>query len=140
MRKLLTARKTAALSAVAVAVSLLAAPAAYANPPFRSGVITGAVAGPAVFHPGDRVRLSWHFHRRGNDDVRTIEVWFAHSTGMGHAPQVLVRKRVDPAARHVDLVVPPLSASEPGNIWWADLVWRDGDNPTELALIPVTVE
>jgi hypothetical protein len=113
---------------------------AYADPPSQSGVLTDVVMSRTVFKPGDTVAVSWRFNPGYRDRIPSIELWFAHSTGMGHAPSTPVLTGIDPNSEHVVFTVPPVTASGHGNIWSLDLVWPTTQELTELSLTAITVE
>ncbi|MFI7600039.1 hypothetical protein [Actinoplanes sp. NPDC049681] len=133
-------RRVLAVLCAATLLGLGAPAHAYAaTPPLQDVVITHAAISPTVAAPGTTVHLSWCFDTAYADQVRSIELWLGHSTGMGHAPNLYLQAPVDPKADRLDFIVPSVSPSGPGNIWFVDLVWRDGATLTELALVPITI-
>ncbi|WP_412734695.1 hypothetical protein [Krasilnikovia sp. MM14-A1259] len=130
--------------AVLCAVTLLGfiAPgrALAATPPLQDIVLTHTQISPSVVRPGDTVHVSWCFDTAYADQVRSIELWMGHSTGMGHAPSLYLQASIDPKAGRLDFIAPAVTPSQPGNIWFVDLVWRDGANLDELALVPITIQ
>ena len=139
----MVSRKTAAgLATIGMGTLLLlsSTSTAYADPPSQGGVVTNVTMSRTTFKPGDHIAVSWTFNPSFRDQIPSIELWFAHSTGMGHAPNTPVLKGIDPNSEHVVFTVPPVTPSSHGNIWSLDLVWPTAQNPTELSLTNVTVE
>ncbi|BFU45349.1 hypothetical protein [Krasilnikovia sp. MM14-A1004] len=134
-------RKGFALLIAATLLGLLAPGKAFAaTPPLRDVVLTHTQISPSVATPGTTVHISWCFDTAYADQVRSIELWMGHSTGMGHAPSLYLQASIDPKANQLDFIVPSVSPSQPGNIWFVDLVWRDGAELDELALVPITIQ
>jgi len=124
----------------AILIILFNIPSAYADPPSEAGVITNFTVSPSTFHPGDPVAITWVFNEDYQNKISNIELWLAHSTGMGHAPDTLIRTDIDPESDAALFVAPTVTQSRPGNLWIADLVTRRGNTLVELALANVTVE
>jgi hypothetical protein len=124
-------------AAVVVAVST---GAAQADPPTLSEVVTDTTLSTTTFHPGQHVHASWQFNAAYAPQVTAVQLWLAHSTGMGHAPNTLITASVDPKTGAADFTVPNVTSSGPGNIWIFDIVWDDNGRQTELSLTNITVK
>ncbi|RZU53859.1 hypothetical protein EV385_5793 [Krasilnikovia cinnamomea] len=134
-------RKAFAVLCAATLLGLFAPGAALAaTPPLRDVVLTHTAISPSAAAPGAVVHVSWCFDTAYADQVRSIELWLGHSTGMGHAPYLYLQASIDPKANQLDFIVPAVPPSQPGNIWFVDLVWRDGAALNELALVPITIQ
>ncbi|WP_412751205.1 hypothetical protein [Krasilnikovia sp. M28-CT-15] len=134
-------RKAFAILCAATLLGLILPASAFAaTPPLRDVVLTHTAISPSVARPGDSVHVSWCFDTAYADQVRSIELWLGHSTGMGHAPNLYLQASIDPKANQLDFIVPAVSPSQPGNIWFVDLVWRDGAALDELALVPISIQ
>jgi hypothetical protein len=133
-------RRAGVLAGSAAAVIALSTGAAHANPPSLSDVVTDATLSTTTFVPGKQVHATWKFNTAYAPQVTAVQLWLAHSTGMGHAPNTLIKVGVDPKSDVVDFTVPNVTPSKPGNIWIFDIVWVDGNGQqTELSLTNVTV-
>jgi hypothetical protein len=126
------------VGAVAAAIALSAG-TAQANPPSLSNVVTDTTLSTTTFVPGQQVHATWRFNAAYAPQVTAVQLWLAHSTGMGHAPNTLIKASVDPKSGAVDFTAPNVSPSKPGNIWIFDVVWDDNGRQTELSLTNVTV-
>ncbi|MBB5897536.1 hypothetical protein ACFFS4_33040 [Kutzneria kofuensis] len=132
-------RRAGVLAASAAAVIALSAGAAHANPPSLSDVVTDATLSTTTFVPGQQVHATWKFNTAYAPQVTAVQLWLAHSTGMGHAPNTLITASVDPKSGEADFTVPNVTPSKPGNIWIFDVIWDDNGRQTELSLTNVTV-
>ncbi|MEV8510002.1 hypothetical protein AB0368_34965 [Actinoplanes sp. NPDC051475] len=133
-------RKALAVLCVATLLGLVAPGHASAATPALRDVLTHTEISPSVARPGNTVHVSWCFDTAYADQVKFIELWLGHSTGMGHAPSLYLQSGIDPKTNQLDFIVPAVSPSRPGTIWFVDLVWRDGAELTELALVPITIQ
>jgi hypothetical protein len=132
-------RRSGVLACAVAAVAALSAGAAHADPPSQPDVVTDTTLSTTTLVPGQQVHVSWHFNSAYAPQVTAVQLWLAHSTGMGHAPTTLITANVDPKSGSADFTVPAVPASEPGNIWIFDVVWDDNGRGTELSLTNVTV-
>ncbi|EWM19519.1 hypothetical protein [Kutzneria sp. 744] len=133
-------RRIGVLAASAAVAIALSTGAAQANPPSLSDVVTDTTLSATTFVPGQQVHATWHFNTAYAPQVTAVQLWLAHSTGMGHAPNTLIKTSVDPKSGAVDFTVPNVTPSKPGNIWIFDIVWLNGNGQqTELSLTNVTV-
>ena len=132
-------RRAGALAGSAAAVIALSTGAAHADPRSLPDVVTDTTLSTTTFVPGHRVHATWTFNTAYAPQVTAVQLWLAHSTGMGHAPTTLITSGVDPKSGAADFTVPEVTPSGPGNIWIFDVVWNDNGMPTELSLTNVTV-
>ncbi|HTI21971.1 MAG TPA: hypothetical protein VL652_13335 [Kutzneria sp.] len=134
-------RRAGVLAGSVAAVVALSIGAAHANPPSLSDVVTDTILSTTTFVPGKQVHATWTFNHAYASQVTAVQLWLAHSTGMGHAPNTRIDANVDPNSGAVDFTVPDVTPSRPGNIWIFDIVWVDGHGQqTELSLTDVTVK
>ena len=133
-------RRAGVLAGSAAAVIALSAGVAQADPPSLSDVVTDTTLSTTTFVPGHQVHATWQFNAAYAPQVTAVQLWLAHSTGMGHAPNTLITASVDPKSGRADFTVPNVSASAPGNIWIFDVVWDNNGRQTELSLTNVTVK
>lgn len=131
--------RAGALAAGVVALLAVSTGAAHADPPYRPDVLTGTQLSTTTLVPGQKVHVNWKFNTAFASQVTAVQLWLAHSTGMGHAPNTLVKAGVDPNVNATDFTVPTVTPSGHGNIWIFDVVWVDNGQPTELSLTDVTV-
>ena len=132
-------RRSGVLAVTVAAATALSTGAAHANPPSLSDVVTDTTLSTTTFVPGKQVHATWQFNAAYAPQVTAVQLWLAHSTGMGHAPNTLITASVDPKSKAVDFTVPNVTPSKPGNIWIFDVVWDDNGRQTELSLTNVTV-
>jgi hypothetical protein len=133
-------RRIGVLAASAAAVIAASTGAAHANPPSLSDVVTDTTLSGTTLVPGQQVHVTWKFNSAYAPQVTAVQLWLAHSTGMGHAPNTLIKTGVDPKSGSADFTVPNVAPSKPGNIWIFDVVWVNGnDQQAELSLTNVTV-
>ena len=134
-------RRAGVLAGSAAAIIAVSTGAAHANPPSLSDVVTDTTLSTTTFVPGKQVHATWQFNIAYAPQVTAVQLWLAHSTGMGHAPNTLIETSVDPKSGAVDFTVPNVTPSRTGNIWIFDVVWVDGNGrQTELSLTNVTVK
>ncbi|HEY0501103.1 MAG TPA: hypothetical protein VGD48_35530 [Kutzneria sp.] len=134
-------RRAGALAGSAAAVIVASTGTAHANPPSLSDVVTDTTLSTTTLVPGQQVHATWKFNTAYAPQVTAVQLWLAHSTGMGHAPNTLIETSVDPKSGAADFTVPNVTPSKPGNIWIFDVVWVDGHGQqTELSLTNVTVK
>ncbi|WP_211769241.1 hypothetical protein [Kutzneria sp. CA-103260] len=127
------------LAGAVVTAAVLSTGAAQADPPTLSNVVTDATLSTTTFVPGKQVHATWKFNTAFAPQVTAVQLWLAHSTGMGHAPATLIRAGIDPKTGSVDFRAPDVAPSKPGNIWIFDVVWDDNGRQTELSLTNITV-
>jgi hypothetical protein len=132
-------RRAGVLAGSVAATAALTAGAAHADPPSLSDVVTDTTLSTTTFVPGKQVHATWRFNAAYAPQVTAVQLWLAHSTGMGHAPNTLIEASVDPKSGAADFTVPNVTPSGPGNIWIFDVVWDDNGRQTELSLTNVTV-
>jgi hypothetical protein len=131
--------RVGALAGAVVSMVAVSTGAAHADPPYKPDVLTGTQLSTTTFVPGQKVHVSWKFNTEYAPRVTAVQLWLAHSTGMGHAPNTLISTGVDPTVDAADFTVPDVTPSAPGNIWIFDVVWNDNGQSTELSLTNVTV-
>lgn len=138
-KKMLYLRRAGVLAGAVVTAAALCAGAAQADPPSLSNVVTDTTLSTTTFVPGKQVHATWKFNTAYAPQVTAVQLWLAHSTGMGHAPNTLIKASVDPKTGAVDFTAPDVAPSKPGDIWIFDVVWDDNGRQTELSLTNITV-
>ena len=132
-------RRVGVLAGAVVTAAAVSTGAAQADPPSLSNVVTDTTLSTTTFVPGKQVHATWKFNTEYAPQVTAVQLWLAHSTGMGHAPNTLIKASVDPKTDAVDFTVPDVASSKPGNIWIFDVVWDNNGRQTELSLTNITV-
>jgi len=132
-------RRAGVLAGAVVTAAALSTGAAQADPPSLSNVVTDTTLSTTTFVPGKQVHATWKFNTAYAPQVTAVQLWLAHSTGMGHAPTTLIKASVDPKTGAVDFAAPEVAPSKPGNIWIFDVVWENNGRQTELSLTNITV-
>ena len=70
--------------------------AASTEPPTISDAVHQVTLSAGSFAPGEKEEITWRFNRRYVGQIRKIELWLGHSTGMGEGLNTRILGNIDP--------------------------------------------
>lgn len=110
----------------------------FCNPPSKGDILYDVTLHPSSVNPGEIVTVKWKHNKQYSKKV--ISIYLGHSTGMGHAPQNLLKNNIKVSEDTTSITIPKdVTPSNPGNIWIIEIMGKEDGSLTDFSTSDINI-